>query len=102
MKVYEFYLNDTSKGISIENLSNMFYGMEVVSRKVDHGIGSPVYAISRNPSTNWVQLLVDDNVTTDSINTIDTEILKLCDDTIFVVTTNEIDNIAPKEKLRSR
>lgn len=70
-----------------------------ITRKIDGNIGSAVYSISRNPSTNWVQLLVDDNTSSTIQEAIETKIKELCDST-FVKYTDPNDNIAPIERKR--
>ena len=99
MIVYEFYLKDAVKGQVLETLSGSFSVLGNVVRKVDGASGSCVYAVSRNPSTHWVQLLVDDNTPTAIITAIEAKINGLCD-TTFAKYSDSKDTIAPMERKR--
>lgn len=80
MFVYEFYLKDATKGKDFEALCEGFYAIgEKFTRKVDNGNGSAVYSVTRNQSTNWVQLLVDDNTPASFITMIEAKIREYSD-----------------------
>jgi hypothetical protein len=102
MIVYEFYLKDAVKGQAFDVLCNTFYKLGNVGkpRKVDGVDGSAVYAISRNPNTNWVQLLVDDNTPEGILTAIEAKINGLCD-TTFAKYSSPHDNLAPIERKRA-
>ena len=99
MIVYEFYLKDQFKTQAFETLCDSFYKIGNATRKADGIIGSCVYAVSRNPNTNWVQLLVDDNTPSAIITAIEAKINGLCD-TTHKKYTDPNDNIAPIERKR--
>jgi len=100
MIVYEFYLKDPFKTQVFETLCDSFYKLGNATRKVDGILGSCVSAVSRNPNTNWVQLLVDDNTPSAIITAIEAKINGLCD-TTFSKYTDTHDNIAPIERKRA-
>jgi hypothetical protein len=101
MFVYEFYLKDEVKGQAFEDLCDTFYKIpNPITRKVDGQTGSAVYAVSRNPNTNWVQLLVDDNTSEGILTAIEAKINGLCD-APFNKYSDPHDNIAPREKPRA-
>lgn len=100
MIVYEFYLKEIVKAQALENIYLPF--LEIgpkITRKIDGAIGSAIYSVSRNPSTNWVQFLVDDNTSSTIQEVIETKIKELCD-TTFVKYSDPHDNIAPIERKR--
>ena len=98
--VYEFYLKSEFRRQAFDALCKSFYGLgTAITRKVDDADGSAVYAISRNPSTHWVQLLVDDNTPQPILTAIEARINGLCD-TRFARYTGEQDNVAPVERRR--
>lgn len=99
MIVYEFYLKDEFKDEPFDALCESFYRLGNVTRKVDGAEGSAVYAVSRNPATNWVQLLVDDNTPQPILTAIEARINGLCD-TRPARYTSEQDHIAPIERRR--
>jgi hypothetical protein len=102
MIVYEFYLKEAFKAQSFEALCESFYGIgTTITRKVDGASGSAVYAVSRNPATHWVQLLVDDNTPTAILTAIEAKINGLCD-TSFAKYTDPKDTIAPIERKREK
>jgi hypothetical protein len=103
MIVYEFYLKDEFKAQAFDALCDAFYKLGNVAdaRKVDRAEkGSAVYAVSRNPATNWVQLLVDDNVPKEVIGAIEARIQGLCDTKPAKYSSPE-DHIAPPERPRN-
>lgn len=119
MKVYEFYMKTEQQKISFESLCETFYSLGIkVKRKVDGAIGSPVYSISWNPKTQWIQLLVDDNADASSLTAIETAIKNYSDwndlDTVskeaYVefdkressIDSSLVDNIAPMERPKSQ
>lgn len=101
MKVYEFYLKEEFKAQLFEVLCEGFYNLGNVGkpRKVGGKDGSAVYAISRNPTTNWVQLLVDDNTPTSILTAIEARINGLSDNAPDKFT-DEYDNVAPMERAK--
>lgn len=114
MIVYEFWLKDQSQLETFESMCDRFYiiGGKIL-RKIDEGMvkldyhieeddikvpvegagdpvmGSPVYGISRNYETHWVQLLVDDNTLPATIIEIETKINELKDTESFRTYTDE-------------
>ena len=58
---------------------------------------SPVYTVSRNPNTHWVQLLVDDNTPAQFITAIEARINGLSDDEPMRKYTDDTPNTAPIE-----
>lgn len=45
-----------------ETLCGTFYNMpQKTTRRINGEVASPVFAISRNPVTRWVQLLIDED-----------------------------------------
>jgi hypothetical protein len=100
MIVYEFYLKDEFKTQAFDVLCATFYSIgPAVTRKADGKIGSAVYAVSRNPATNWVQLLVDDNAPEAAITVIEARIQGLCDTKPAKYASSE-DHVAPPERPR--
>ena len=99
MIVYEFYLKDEFQTEAFDTLCDSFYQLGNVTRKVDRVNGSAVYTVSRNPTTNWVQLLVDDNTPQPILTAIEGRINGLCD-TRFARYAAKQDNIAPIERRR--
>jgi hypothetical protein len=100
MIVYEFYLKDAVKAQAFDVLCNSFIALGNCTRKVDAINGSCVYSVSRNPSTHWVQLLVDDNTPEGILAAIEAKINGLCD-APFNRYSDPHDNIAPREKPRA-
>lgn len=101
MIVYEFYLKDAEKGKAFDALCDSFCKIpNPIIRKVDGATGSAVYAVSRNPNTQWVQLLVDDNTPANILNAIEAKIEALsdqpCDKRTFAYH-----NVAPSERKRT-
>lgn len=96
--LYEFYLSDAAKGQAFEALCTSFYELGAkVKRVVDGENGSAVYAVSRNPKTNWVQLLVDDNATPDTLKAIETQIAQLNESANFKKAQSSKHAVAPVE-----
>lgn len=119
MKVYEFYMKTEQQKISFNSLSEYFYNLgNEVKRKIDGKNTKPIYAISWNRDTQWVQLLVDDNADASSLTEIETAIKSYSDwndldavsKEIYVefdkressVDSKLIDNIAPMERPKSQ
>lgn len=102
MIVYEFYLNDAFKARAFEALCDSFTKLGNVgkARKVDGVDGPAIYAVSRNPNTNWVQLLVEDDTPGAIITAIESKIDGLCDTTKFAKFSHAQHNIAPAEGKR--
>lgn len=99
MIVYEFFLRGVFKAQVFEVLCESFYGLGNVLRQVDNSESSCVYAVSRNPETSWVQLLVDDNTPEGIITAIEAKIAGLSDGEFAKYASLE-DNIAPMERPR--
>jgi len=110
MICYEFYLKPQYKSdLPFSELCEIFYsaGNVPAGKRWDNPkdeTGKPieasaVYAVSRNPKTGWVQILVDDNAPTSVLNTIEARIRQLCD-TAFAKSKHQQHHIAPKEKTR--
>lgn len=119
MKVYEFYMKSNQQKVSFQSFCEYFYGLgNEVKRKVDGENAKPIYAISWNRDTQWVQLLVDDNADASSLTEIETAIKSYSDwndlDTVskeaYVefdkressVDSKLIDNVAPVERPKSQ
>lgn len=100
MIVYEFYLKDVFKAQAFDVLCNSFYGLGNVMRASDHVDGTCVFAVSRNPQTHWVQLLVDDNTPTAKLTAIEGKIRGLCDTTFTKYSRSDQPLIAPFERER--
>ena len=115
MKVYEFYMKSNQQKVSFQSFCEYFYGLgNEVKRKVDGKNAKPIYAISWNRDTQWVQLLVDDNADASSLTEIETAIKSYSDwndldavsKEIYVefdkressVDSKLIDNVAPVER----
>jgi len=62
MKVVEFYLKSGVPEEAFEALCDGFYRIgPPARRRIDSEVANPVFAVSRNPSTRWVQLLIDED-----------------------------------------
>lgn len=119
MKVYEFYMKTEQQKISFDSLCDIFFTLgNIIRRKVDDTDRKPVYSVSWNPKTQWVQILVDDNADASSLTAIETAIKNYSDwndlDTVskeaYVefdkressIDSSLVDNIAPMERPKSR
>jgi hypothetical protein len=100
MIVIEFYLKSGVPEEAFETLCNTFYNIpSPIVRRVDGQTASAVFAVSKNPNTRWVQLLVDDNAPVEVITAIEARIQGLCDTKPAKYTSAE-DHVAPPERPR--
>lgn len=99
MIVYEFWLKEQFKEQPFEVLCDNFYKIGTMEGRWDNptGEGTCVYAVSRNPITHWVQLLVDDNTPAPFITAIEARINGMKDDYPVRKYTSEENSIAPME-----
>lgn len=106
MIIYEFWLSPTFREQAFEVLCDGFYNLGRMMGRWDNPedeVGNPidapcVYAVSRNPNTHWVQLLVDDNTPSGFITAIEARINGLKDDHPMREYTSPQNNVAPMER----
>jgi len=102
MIVYEFYLKESEQAQQFETLcANLSQIGNKVTRKADDQNASPIFAISRNPNTEWVQVCVDENTPGASITLIETGVSQL-HDTTFKKYSHAEDSKAPIERTREQ
>ena len=102
MIVYEFYLKESEQAQQFETLcANLSQIGNKVTRKADNKNASPIFAISRNPNTEWIQVCVDENTPGASITLIETGVSQL-HDTTFKKYSHAEDNKAPIERTREQ
>lgn len=99
MKVYEFWLKEEFKAQAFEAIVDSFNNIGgTLLRKVDNEVGPPVYSVSRNQESHWVQILVDDNTPQGILTAIEARINGLKDETESRSYQGENDNVAPMER----
>lgn len=105
MKVIEFYLKEGLPEERFEVLCNRFYNLgDKHKRRVDNVIGSPIFAISFNQNTRWVQLLIDEDTPTTILNIIENVVRTLSDNGKYVLYDSDEGKevgkrvIAPRER----
>jgi len=71
MQVIEFYLKSNAPKGNIEGLSDTFYQIpNPIKRRIDGETASAVFAITLNENTRWVQLLVDEDTPSETLDAI--------------------------------
>lgn len=108
MIVYEFWLKEQFRTQAFDALCNGFYNLGNMMNRWDNpkdangnSVERPsVYAVSRNPQTHWIQLLVDGNTPEVIVTAIENRIKELKGGDPFRKYTDDRDNSAPIETPR--
>lgn len=79
MIVYEFYIKENFRKQLFEEFCESFYKMGSGKRQIDELDDSYIFAVSRNPKTGWVQLLVDENAPSTFLSSLEAKLGNLVD-----------------------
>ena len=99
MYVIEFYLKQNVPEEVFEKLCETFYSIGKHKRRVDGVEWTSVFAVSYNPNTRWVQLLVDEDTPEEILTTIRSRARALSDNGKIAETHLPEEGVAGKVTL---